>query len=151
MTTHMIRRARPEEATALSVLAETSKRHWGYDDAFIAATIEEIAVTEEQIRRNDCFIAEIDETVIGFYLLAQTSLERLFISPEFFGQGVGRALMAHLQTQARERGLTRIEIISDPNAADFYRRTGAIEAGLSNSQFVSGRQLPVFVLEISAG
>ena len=130
MTTHMIRRARPEEATALSVLAETSKRHWGYDDAFIA---------------------EIDETAIGFYLLAQTSLERLFISPEFFGHGVGRALMAHLQTQAREQGLTRIEIISDPNAADFYRRTGAIEAGLSNSQFVSGRQLPVFVLEISAG
>ncbi len=150
MTAPNIRRAQVDDAPALSKLAEMSKRHWGYDDAFVSATIEEIAVTEEQIRRDSCFVAEVDGIAIGFYLLEQASLERMFVSPEFIGQGVGRALMEHLQTHAREQGLTRIEIISDPNAADFYRRMGAIESGLFDSQFVPGRQLPVFALAISA-
>ena len=42
---HVIRRARPEEAGALSDLAIRSKGHWGYDVAFLASCRAELVPT----------------------------------------------------------------------------------------------------------
>ena len=53
MTTPLpsFRRARPDEAPAITELAMRSKRHWGYDDAFMAALTPELTFTPEDLQR----------------------------------------------------------------------------------------------------
>lgn len=148
MTTPAIRRASPDEAEALSELAEHAKRHWGYDDAFIKATRHDIAVTPEDVASHSCFLAETGGRIAGFYLLNGHALERLFVAPAFLGRGIGRALFAHMRSEAVRQGLERVEIVSDPNAAGFYRRMGAVEAGFFESRDIPGRRLPILRLSI---
>jgi GNAT superfamily N-acetyltransferase len=55
-------------------------------------------------------------------------LEDLYLEPDFRGQGIGRALMAHLAGLAVERKCARFEwIVLDwnTNAVKFYERLGA--------------------------
>lgn len=55
-------------------------------------------------------------------------LEDLFVDPKWRGQGLGRALLAHLAKLAVERGCRRLEwAVLDWNepAIDFYRGLGA--------------------------
>ncbi len=54
-------------------------------------------------------------------------VEDLVIHPEWRGQGLGAALLAELQHQARLRGLTRLQLLADQEntpALEFYGRQG---------------------------
>lgn len=101
----MIRPARPEEAPALSALAQRSKAHWGYDDAFLAACVEELTVAEEAIQLHLTYVVEQDGRVVGFYMLEpldahEIELTFLFVEPTAIGQGYGRKLMEHARETA---------------------------------------------------
>lgn len=144
----VIRPAVPGDAGALSALAENSKRHWGYSDSFIAATRHDIVVSAEQISRSDCFVAEQDGAPVGFYLLDADELIRMFVAPDRLGQGIGRKLMGHVTDTARERDISVVTIVSDPNAAGFYEACGASLAGEFHSKDIPGRRLPILELAI---
>lgn len=137
-----IRRAYSSDIDALNRLALASKRHWGYDDAFITATRRDIVVTAAQIRDHDCYLAEREGRRVGFYLLRNGALERMFVAPDMIGRGIGRSLMEHMTDRAEAAGLGTVEIVSDPNAAAFYRRMGAVDAGVYRSSDMPGRTLP---------
>lgn len=54
-------------------------------------------------------------------------VEDLVIHPEWRGQGIGAALLAELQHQARLRGLTRLQLLADQEnapALGFYENQG---------------------------
>jgi GNAT superfamily N-acetyltransferase len=53
-------------------------------------------------------------------------LNKLFVEPRHIRGGIGRALLAHAVTEARQRGAERL---ADPNAAGFYERNGAVRIG----------------------
>lgn len=141
-----IRRAVPHEADRLSDLAFKSKRAWGYDQSFMTAVLSELVVTDNDIRRNECYVAEQDGDMVGFYLIVGDCLESLFVSPTRMRQGIGRSLYEHATSKLRSRTL---RIVSDPHAAPFYERMGALNTGLEESSLVPGRYLPVY--EYSAG
>ncbi len=143
-----IRRAHPFEAPELSGLAERSKRHWGYGDEFIEATRHDIAISSAQITRHACAVAEAGAELVGFYLLDGDELVRMFVSPAFIGQGVGRALMTHMQAVAAARHLDTVKIISDPHAAGFYEGFGAKRIGDHHSGDIPGRILPILELRV---
>lgn len=145
----VIRAAVPEEAATLSALAERSKRHWGYSDSFIAATRHDIVVSPEQIVAGPCFVADVADSPVGFYLLEENELTRMFVSPDHIERGIGRRLMDHVATIARRRGIGTIRIVSDPNATGFYKACGAVPAGTFHSQDIPGRTLPVLNLPVS--
>jgi putative acetyltransferase len=55
-------------------------------------------------------------------------IKRLWLLPEFQGQGIGKALMLRLIDEARERGYTTLRLETSPveqaRAYEFYKRLG---------------------------
>jgi GNAT superfamily N-acetyltransferase len=107
---------------------------------------EQVALTEELLAAGlfgarpfaESVLAEVEGSPAGFALffhnfstfLARPGLylEDLFVVPEHRGQGIGRALLAHLARLAVERGCGRMEwAVLDWNkeAISFYERLGA--------------------------
>ena len=106
----------------------------------------ECVATEERLRESlfgerpaaEVAIARVGEAPAGFALFFSTYstflarpgiyLEDLFVSPEWRGRGVGRALLVHLARLAVGRGCGRLEwAVLDWNepAIGFYERLGA--------------------------
>ena len=106
----------------------------------------EVVATEELIREAlfgprpyaEVVFAELDGQPVGFALFFHNFstfvgrpglyLEDLYVRPEFRGLGIGRRLLVHLATIAKERGCGRMEwSVLDWNepAIRFYRSLGA--------------------------
>ena len=86
----------------------------------------------------ECVIGEVDGTAEGLALWyhnfstwtgkAGIYLEDLFVRPAARGKGLGKALFAHVESVARERGCPRYEwMVIDWNAPaiEFYKSMGA--------------------------
>jgi GNAT superfamily N-acetyltransferase len=128
-----IRRAREDEADALTALALRSKALWGYAPDQIAAWRAVLAMTPARIRTQEAHVAERDGALAGFYALspapAVRELDSLWVEPSCVGSGVGRALMRHAMDLARAAGAAALRIDADPNAERFYRACGARRVG----------------------
>ena len=149
-TTFAIRPARPEEADALHRLAIRSKAHWGYDADFMTLAAAALRIDPEAIAEQRLFVADDDGHPIGVGGIEALDdepgayqISHLFVDPDGFGRGVGRALLARLTDAAKALSATRLEILSDPQAEPFYRRMGAVLIGKAPSDAIPGRFLPV--------
>ena len=107
----------------------------------------EVEATEEKLGATlfgprpaaECLLAFADgDTPAGFAIfftnystfLARPGLylEDLFVSPEFRGRGIGKALLLHLSGLAHQRGCGRMEwsvLDWNQSAIDFYESLGA--------------------------
>src|SRR5262249_62084988 len=94
----------------------------------------DLAVGAADIAANPTFVAELEDAVVGFYLLVPGAnawaLEHLWVSPSFAHRGIGRALLAHAVATARRAGASSIVIDADPNAEPFYAACGAVREGV---------------------
>jgi N-acetylglutamate synthase-like GNAT family acetyltransferase len=72
------------------------------------------------------WVADVDGEVVGFGKLNLTTgvVEAIFVHPDSMGTGVGTKMMAHLERQAADYGLTELTLNSSLNAAPFYRLCG---------------------------
>ena len=135
-----VRRARTDEAALLSDLGAASKASWGYDDAFMAVYRAEFDLTPAFIEDNLVYAAESDGAVVGFFALepqpggVEYQLLDLFVRPDRFGQGIGRALLSRALSEARQSGAELLYLLSDPNAEAFYLRMGAFRQGRQRSR-----------------
>lgn len=144
MVTTRIRRARRSDAATLTRIAhEKLIRLWAAD----------LTVRPRSIERRPTYCAVQGRKVVGFYALsgARTTreLEHLWIDPAYIGRGVGTVLFTHLLRRLRTMRVTRLEIVSDPNAEGFYRRMGARRVGRVPSR-PAGRYLPFLVVRVSS-
>lgn len=149
------RAALSDDAVLLSRLAIRSKAFWGYSPEFMAAAVDELSVAANDICRSDfhCVLALITGKVAGFYVLENMSgedidLGSLFVDAEHIGSGIGRSLFNRAKLQATGFGAKTLHIVSDPNAADFYRAMGARYSGSKESGSIAGRFLPCFQLSL---
>ncbi len=147
-----LRAAKPGEATALTELCLRSKAHWGYDEAFMAACREELTVSEAAIAGHLVRVATVEGTLAAMAEIGEEGgnwhLEKLFVDPLFMRRGLGKRLLDWAARSAAEQGATSLEIGADPDAAPFYRRCGAIDAGEIPSDSIPGRFLPKLVLAL---
>jgi N-acetylglutamate synthase-like GNAT family acetyltransferase len=142
-----IRRAKPEEAGALTKIAHAAKRHWGYPENWIQQWKADLTITPEFIAENEVYVAMDGDWIAGCCALAYAErvaeLEHMWIRPEHMGSGVGRALFNHVKERATELRIPAFEISSDPNAEGFYERMGAERIGEVRSEiFGEPRALP---------
>ena len=143
-----IRPARKGEAPALGALCVRSKAHWGYDAEFMRLSWRSLQVDPAAIAEGRVFVA-VDErdrplgVVDCAFLGEDVDLMHLFVEPAALGRGVGRALFAVAVEWTRAQGRRTLLIASDPNSVGFYRRLGAVDAGLTPSEAVPGRMLPL--------
>ncbi|MFF3402722.1 GNAT family N-acetyltransferase [Streptomyces sp. NPDC002659] len=142
-----IRDARPDEADALTALVLRSKAHWGYDEAFLAACRDELAIQAGELAARRIVVAENDTAVLGVASLEgeppHGALGLLFVEPSAIGRGIGRTLYAHVLDTARELGFKQLTVESDPHAEPFYRAMGARPVP------EAGRELPLLEVTLT--
>ena len=143
---------RLDELETLSQLCLRSKAVWGYDDAFLTACREELSITADDLRKSNVRIAEDDTGILGLAQVTteggQADLDKLFVDPLKLRTGVGKRLFAWAVKTAESEGADRMIIEADPEAAEFYRRMGAKDAGTAPSAAIPGRFLPRLVLDL---
>jgi GNAT superfamily N-acetyltransferase len=141
-----LRPARPEEGAVLTELCLRSKAVWGYDDAFMAACRKELTLTPATIQASRVEVAEMDGRLAGVAEVKSSGdtaqLEKLFVEPAMLRTGTGRKLLDWAKATARAAGATALVIEADPDAAEFYRRMGAVDDGLVPSGSIPGRLIP---------
>lgn len=128
-----IRRAIPADTPALRAMMASSN---GYERpearAMIVAFAGGWSVPDAG---HEVWVAEAGDAVVGFYALIphgpDQELDLFFTGNEAQGTGLGRRLFAHMADRARALGAVLVVINSNPEAAGFYRRMGAVDAGIS--------------------
>lgn len=147
-----IRPARVEEADKLTDLVLRSKAYWGYNDEFMQAAAEHMAITPKFLAESRSFVLELDGKMIGLSSLVDQGevivLDNLFIAPDHIGQGWGQRLWDHALDFARRGGYKVLQLDADPYAVGFYQKQGAEVVGETASTLKEGRTLPVMRLEL---
>jgi len=148
----LIRAAVVEELPSLSELCLRSKAVWGYDAAFMAACRAELTFDPDDLVFSRIAVAEQGGRILGVAQVRMVGrdadLQKLFVEPAALRGGVGRALFAWAADAAGGMGASQMIIEADPDAAPFYRRLGARDAGLAPSRSIAGRMLPKLVLDL---
>ena len=133
-----IRRADPEEAASLTTIAHDAKRHWGYPEHWIAHWQDDLTISPDFIAANQVYVAEREGDLLGFYALVikneKAELDHLWVAPAHIGSGLGKELFLHAMQTAAGQNINAVEILSDPNAAGFYRKMGAHQVGETTSE-----------------
>jgi ribosomal protein S18 acetylase RimI-like enzyme len=129
-----IRAAQPNQTEELGRIACAAKGAWGYSAAQIEEWHEDLVPTAESVRNNPTFVAQADNQIAGFCQLDvgrfHAQLEHMWVDPQFMRMGIGRALLVHVMRQLKQKGIVRLDIDADPNAAPFYTACGATLVGL---------------------
>ena len=148
----IVRQARLEELPDLSELCLRSKAVWGYDQAFLETCRHELTFQPEDLDTTHIAVAETSVGIAGVAQVkvidTEADLLKLFIAPSELRRGVGRVLFDWAIMEAKRIGATHLIIEADPDAAAFYRRMGASDAGVSRSHSIPGRWLPKLRLEL---
>jgi N-acetylglutamate synthase-like GNAT family acetyltransferase len=150
-----IRRARPEEANALSDLSFRSKAHWGYDATFMEACRDDLTITPAEISDQPMYVLEKCHLLIGFYGLRRLDAEEallhsLFVEPSAIGYGYGKRLWLHAVETARRLGFHSLALHSEPHAEGFYQAMGTVRVGDVLSTVAPGRLLPLMRFNLDA-
>jgi GNAT superfamily N-acetyltransferase len=132
-----IRDGQPAEVGALEALQRRASLVYESDRPHLEAHPEAIELPADVVRDSQVRVATSSGALIGFSVLLPVGegvfdLDGLFVDPAHWGQGIGRALVADVVRQARQRGAARIEVVANPNALDFYQKMG----------FVGGAEVP---------
>lgn len=105
------------------------------------ATHQTPEITRERIARGTCYIAQQDGRIIGTICLYRNSdgsskhyatpgvfhFGQFAVEPTCQGQGIGRALLAHVEEQAKMQGATHLALDTAEGAThlvNFYSRHG---------------------------
>ena len=148
-----IRRARPDEAAALTELMLRAKGHWGYDQAFLAACRPLLTISAATIARDAVYCAVVGETLAGICHVkpldnGEAYLDDLFVEPVFMGTGIGALLWRHAVGLAIAMGAHALVFDADPNALLFYERMGAVVVGALVSTTFPGHTTPSMRYEV---
>lgn len=132
-----IRPARPDEQGMLEDLQLRSSLVWEDTRDDLLANPEVVELPAEQIAAGYVFVAERAGAVAGFGVVlpiegGEPDLDGLFVEPEIWRGGVGRALVAEAMRRVREMGAGGLTVIANLNARGFYDACG----------FVAVREVP---------
>ena len=138
LTNVKIRTASPADATRLTEIAHDAKRYWGYPEHWIRHWQDDLTISPGYLEANQVFLAEREDQIVGFYALImgeeKAELDHLWVSPDHMGTGVGKELFIHAMQRAAGQNVSKVEILSDPNAEGFYQKMGAHKIGESVSE-----------------
>ncbi|WP_390349163.1 GNAT family N-acetyltransferase [Variovorax boronicumulans] len=82
-----------------------------------------------QIIDNRVFVAEVNAAIAGFAVVlpnddASAELDGLFVDPDMWRHGIGRALVDYCVDSARRQGVSVLHVTGNPHAGSFYLRCG---------------------------
>ena len=133
-----IRPARPEDAACASKLIARAYAPW-------RARLDDLpnvtAGVAADIGEGGAWVAVLDGVMAGIVLTGRHDdalrIKNIAVSPEFGGQGIGRALMDHVETRARIAGFETVRLAThkemEGNVA-FYKRLGWAVSGTEGNK-----------------
>ena len=133
-----IRLAGPGERETLEDLQRRASLALEEHRAQLEAHPDAIHLPAEQIALGQVHVAEQDGKPVGFAALVMdersAELDGLFVEPEMWGHGIGRALVDHSVHLARRKGLT-LAVTAGPSARKFYEKCGFAVEGAAQTRF----------------
>ena len=138
-----VRPAVASERAALEALQRRASLNNPGDREALLAHPEAIALPLSQIEAGGVFVAEVDGAIRGFAAIlpredGESELDALFVEPEAWRQGVGRALVEHCCAAARSAGCASLHVVGNPHAEGFYKLCGFSVLGKRQMQFGVG-------------
>ena len=145
METIDIQKAISVDATKLTSISRTAKKHWNYPDEWLNAWAGQLKITPKYIAANAVFKLMSNEEIIGFCSIKKDGplfeVDHLWILPEFMGKGLGTKLLHHSISNRCPKG-AKLKVYSDPNSTEFYTKFGFEKVGEFES-YPKGRFLPI--------
>lgn len=118
-----------DEISQLNQIISRSKSFWNYDQDYLKAAIPLIQITEAWLLKHEGYTLREDKDILGFIGIeifdSYWKLEHLWIDLKKIRKGYGRKSIHFLCQVAREQKITKILILPDPPAENFYLNLGA--------------------------
>lgn len=132
--TIILRQARPEEHPELEQLqAHASLELPEYRDQLLADP-GAVHLPPAQIANGQVIVAEYRGQIAGFAAVVGGELDGLFVEPDLWGRGIGRALINAATKQARAKGLA-LSVTAKPSVRRFYESCGFTVEGDQQTRF----------------
>lgn len=133
------------DADTLSKISIAAKRYWDYPEAWIAAWLPDLLISEAYIRENQVMKVELNREMIGFCAIERErgyyEIGHLWVLPQYIGHGIGKQLLEKSIAKFVPRG-AKLKVVADPNAEAFYEKQGFRTTDQVES-YPAGRFLPV--------
>ena len=129
-----LRLARPGEHEALEELQRRASLELDDYREQLIANPDAIHLPPAQIANGQVIVAEFDGDIAGFAAVVGGELDGLFVEPDLWGGGIGRALVDAAAHEARRKGLT-LTVIANPSARGFYESCGFSVEGEAQTRF----------------
>lgn len=129
-----LRLARPEERQELEELQRRASLALPEYREQLEANPDAIHLPLAQIANGQVIVAEVDGRLAGLAAVVGGQLDGLFVQPELWRQGIGRALAEFAAHEARRRGYT-LWVIANRGAREFYERCGFSVEGEAKTRF----------------
>jgi N-acetylglutamate synthase-like GNAT family acetyltransferase len=109
----------------------------------LLANPDAIELPLDQLECGNVFIAEAAGSPVGFAALVfrangEADLDALFVEPDLWRCGVGRALIEHCVDVARGAGSRALHVVGNPHAERFYSAVGFEVVGTTGTRFGPG-------------
>lgn len=143
MAALVIRTARLEDRMELVALQRRAALANPGDRPFLETHPEAIDTPKARFRAGNVLVAEGDGRPLGFAALfmrkdGDAELDGLFVEPEAWRGGIGRALIEAAVTRAATLGAGRLTVIGNPHAKGFYLKLGFVLTGTFETRFGTG-------------
>ncbi len=138
-----IRAAVAADQPALEALQWRASLNNPGDREALLANQDAIEVPLAQIEAGGVFVAERAGKIIGFAVILRredgdAELDALFVEPQYWGQGIGRALVEHCASAARATGAATVHVVGNPHALGFYLSCDFVLLGEKQMRFGVG-------------
>lgn len=135
-----LRLARRSEHQQLEVLQRRASVELPeYRDQLIANP-DAIHLPPAQIANGQVIVAEWNGEIAGFAAVVGGELDGLFVEPDLWGLGIGKALADAATHRARQKGLA-LRVTANPRARGFYERCGFTVEGETQTRFGSALRM----------
>jgi len=151
----LIRKARPSDADPICKLWIRSIREicgplYGNDEGILSfwCAHKSTERVEKMIQDTlNIFLVATNQAneIYAIGILCGSEIRACYVSPDFIARGIGQAILAALEAEARLAGVTKLELGSTRNALLFYKRQGYQQ--LSPSELLFQGVIPYFPME----
>ena len=138
--TLMLRLAEPEEHGALEELQRRASLELPEYRDQLLANPDAIHLPPAQIANGQVIVAEADGEIAGFAAVVAGELDGLFVEPDLWGLGIGKALVEAATHEARLSGMT-LKVTANPRARPFYESCGFSVEGEEHTRFGIGLRM----------
>lgn len=125
----VVRRFEPNDAERLSQLILENLQQVNIKDypQEIIAILAQAYTPERIIERASHYlilVGIVDDEVVGTASLDHDQVRNVFVEVSWHKRGIGKKLMAVIETRAKEQGLKKIFLLSSLSACRFYEKLG---------------------------